>query len=140
MPSSKRKAVAPPKGPTAKQQQLEQLPLLKKPLEVVGEKLVNFPGSFWEGRMTAEENIATTQAEYLANAQVRADEGFDSLTQATTHAPQTPSRSSTPTATINEAQALAVAMGNREAGGNLVGCGEAGLRLVPTAKSQLCTS
>ena len=54
MPSSKRKAVAPPKGPTAKQQQLEQLPLLKKPLEVVGEK-VNFPGSFWEGRMTAEE-------------------------------------------------------------------------------------
>ena len=54
MPSSKRKAVAPPKGPTAKQQQLEQLPLLKKPLEVVGEK-VNFPGLFWEGRMTAEE-------------------------------------------------------------------------------------
>ena len=33
-----------------------------------------------------EENIATTQAEYLANAQVRADEGFDSLTQAATHA------------------------------------------------------
>jgi len=54
MPSSKRKAVAPPKGPTAKQQQLEQLPLLKKPLEVVGTP-INFPGSFWEGRMTAEE-------------------------------------------------------------------------------------
>ena len=33
-----------------------------------------------------EENIATTQAEYLANAQVRADEGFDSLTQAAGHA------------------------------------------------------
>ena len=33
-----------------------------------------------------EENIATTQAEYLANAQIRADEGFDSLTQAAFHA------------------------------------------------------
>ena len=42
---SKRKAVAPPKGPTAKQQLIEQLPLLMKPLEVVGKK-VNFPGSF----------------------------------------------------------------------------------------------
>ena len=33
-----------------------------------------------------EENIATTQAKYLVNAQVRADEGFDSLTQAAGHA------------------------------------------------------
>ena len=33
-----------------------------------------------------KENIATTQAEYLANAQIRADEGHDSLTQAAIHA------------------------------------------------------
>ena len=33
-----------------------------------------------------EENIATTQAECLANAQIKADEGFDSLTQAAFHA------------------------------------------------------
>ena len=32
-----------------------------------------------------EENVATTQAEYLANAQIRADQGFDSLTHAAAH-------------------------------------------------------
>ena len=32
------------------------------------------------------ENIATTQAEYLANAQVRADQGFGPWHEAATHA------------------------------------------------------
>ena len=36
------------------QQQLEQLPLIKKPLEIIGE-YVNVPGAFWEGRMSAAE-------------------------------------------------------------------------------------
>ena len=54
MPSSKRKSVSLPKGPSAKQQQLEQLPLLKKPLELIGTNL-KVPGAFWEGRMTDEE-------------------------------------------------------------------------------------
>ena len=43
---------APPKSTT--QKQLEQLPLLKKPLEQIG-KQIKIPGSFWEGTMTAEE-------------------------------------------------------------------------------------
>ena len=33
-----------------------------------------------------EENIATTQAEYLANAEIRADQGFGSLHEASAHA------------------------------------------------------
>ena len=50
---SKRKAVAaPPRSAT--QQKLEQLPLLKKPLEHVGTQ-IKVPGSFWQGRMSAEE-------------------------------------------------------------------------------------
>ena len=49
-PKAKRKSVDPPKGPSAKQQQLEQLSLIKKPLELVGTN-VKVPGAFWEGRM-----------------------------------------------------------------------------------------
>ena len=37
--SPKRKSFAAPQGPSAKQQQLEKLPLLKKPLEQVGSAL-----------------------------------------------------------------------------------------------------
>ena len=48
--SPKRKSVAAPKGPPAKQQQLEKLPLLKKPLEQIGSK-IKVPGAFWEGRI-----------------------------------------------------------------------------------------
>ena len=55
--SPKRKSVAAPKGPSAKQQQLEKLPLLKKPLELVGSN-IKVPGAFWEGRMTDEEKAA----------------------------------------------------------------------------------
>ena len=44
---------APAKG-KAKQQQLEQLPLIKKPLELIGE-YINVPGAFWQGRMSAAE-------------------------------------------------------------------------------------
>ena len=53
MPSSKRKSTA---QPVAKQQhqQLEQLPVLKKPLEQIGKQL-GVPGKYWEGRMTADE-------------------------------------------------------------------------------------
>ena len=36
--------------------------------------------------LAVEENVATTQAEYLANAQTKADDGFDSLTEAAVHA------------------------------------------------------
>ena len=36
------------------QQQLEIMPLLKKPLELVG-STVNVPGKFWEGTMTRAE-------------------------------------------------------------------------------------
>ena len=43
---------AAPKSTT--QKQLDQLPLLKKPLEQIG-KQIKIPGSFWEGTMTAEE-------------------------------------------------------------------------------------
>ena len=44
------------KSSTSKQQQLvvEQYPLLKKPLDQLGKQL-KVPGSFWEGRMSAEE-------------------------------------------------------------------------------------
>ena len=51
MPSSKRKSTA---QPVAKQQQLEQLPVLKKPLEQIGKQL-GVPGKYWKGRMTADE-------------------------------------------------------------------------------------
>ena len=53
MPSSKRKSPL----PVAKQQQLEQLPVLKKPLEQIGKqsKQLGVPGKYWEGRMTAAE-------------------------------------------------------------------------------------
>ena len=39
------------KGKAPMQQQLEQLPLIKKPLELIGE-YINVPGAFWQGRMT----------------------------------------------------------------------------------------
>ena len=45
---------APPKGKSAQQAQLEQLPLIRKPLEIVGDA-INVPGSFWRGRMSAAE-------------------------------------------------------------------------------------
>ena len=45
---------AAPKGKAPIQQQLEQLPLIKKPLELIGDH-VNVPGAFWEGRMSAAE-------------------------------------------------------------------------------------
>ena len=53
---SKRKSTAPP-AKAAKQQQLEQLPLLKKPLELVGTQ-IKVPGSYWQGRMSAAEKEA----------------------------------------------------------------------------------
>ena len=42
------------KGKALMQQQLEQLPLIKKPLELIGE-YINVPGTFWQGRMSAAE-------------------------------------------------------------------------------------
>ena len=54
---SKRKSTAPPAKAT-KQQQLEQLPLLKKPLELVGTQIKQVPGSYWKGRMSAAEKEA----------------------------------------------------------------------------------
>ena len=36
------------------QQQLEQLPLIKKPLEIIG-MYINVPGAYWQGRMSATE-------------------------------------------------------------------------------------
>ena len=44
------------KQPAKKQQPitLHALPLLKKPLEQIG-KQINVPGSYWEGRMSADE-------------------------------------------------------------------------------------
>jgi len=38
----------------AQQQKLAALPLIKKPLSLVGTQ-IKVPGSFWEGMMTAEE-------------------------------------------------------------------------------------
>ena len=45
---------AQPKGKTPQQQQIDQLPLLKKPLEQIGLQ-IKVPGAFWEGRMSDEE-------------------------------------------------------------------------------------
>ena len=45
------------KGKAPLQQQLEQLQLIKKPLEIIGE-YVNVPGTFWIGRMSAAEKEA----------------------------------------------------------------------------------
>ena len=45
---------APAKGKAPMQQQLEQLPLIKKPLEIIGVE-IKVPGAFWEGRMSAAE-------------------------------------------------------------------------------------
>ena len=42
------------KGKAAKQTQLEQLPLLKKPIELIGTQ-IKVPGAYWAGRMSAEE-------------------------------------------------------------------------------------
>ena len=42
------------KRTSANQKQLETYPLLKKPLEMIGKK-IEFPGSFWQGSMTAVE-------------------------------------------------------------------------------------
>ena len=46
----------PRKKASAQQQRLavEQFPLIKKPLDHLGKQL-DVPGSFWKGRMTAEE-------------------------------------------------------------------------------------
>ena len=43
---------------TKKQQPITELalPLLKKPLEQIG-KQINVPGSYWEGRMSADERV-----------------------------------------------------------------------------------
>ena len=48
--------MAPKRKVTKKQQPITELalPLLKKPLEQIG-KQINVPGSFWSGRMSAEE-------------------------------------------------------------------------------------
>ena len=54
MPPKRGRPAAPPKGKTAQQTQLEQLPLLKKPLELVGQT-INVPGAYWQGRMSATE-------------------------------------------------------------------------------------
>ena len=46
-----------PKRPGSKQQQqlnVDQYPLLKKPMEHLGKQL-NVPGSFWQGRMSEHE-------------------------------------------------------------------------------------
>ena len=45
---------APPKGKSGQQAQLEQLPLIKRPLELVGQT-INVPGAYWHGRMSAAE-------------------------------------------------------------------------------------
>ena len=42
------------------QQQLEQMPLIKKLLELIGME-IKVPGAFWEGRMSAAEK----QAQYV---------------------------------------------------------------------------
>ena len=49
-----KKRVAPSLGTAQKQAQLQALPLIKKPIELIG-KTIKVPGSFWEGRMTADE-------------------------------------------------------------------------------------
>ena len=61
---------AAPKSTT--QKQLDQLPLLKKPLEQIG-KQIKIPVSFWEGTMTAEEKALEyfCRARFLCYAQVR---------------------------------------------------------------------
>ena len=41
------------KGKAPLQQQLEQMPLIKKPLELIGE-YINVPGAFWQGNGAAE--------------------------------------------------------------------------------------
>ena len=48
--------MAPKRKASKKQQPITELalPLLKKPLEQIG-KQINVPGSFWSGRMSAEE-------------------------------------------------------------------------------------
>jgi len=46
-----KKRVAPSLGTAQKQAQLQALPLIKKPIELIG-KTIKVPGSFWEGRMT----------------------------------------------------------------------------------------
>ena len=54
MPPKRGRPTAAAKGKAPMQQQLEQLPLIKKPLELIGDH-VNVPGAFWEGRMSAAE-------------------------------------------------------------------------------------
>jgi hypothetical protein len=57
MPAKRGRPAAPPKGKTALQSQIEQLPLIKKPLELVGDS-INVPGAYWKGRMSAAEKEA----------------------------------------------------------------------------------
>ena len=52
MPPKRGRPTAAAKGKAPIQQQL--LPLIKKPLELIGDH-VNVPGAFWEGRMSAAE-------------------------------------------------------------------------------------
>ena len=49
-----RAAAAPPKRKGAMQSQLNQLPLLKKPSELIGTQ-IKVPGAYWDGRMSDEE-------------------------------------------------------------------------------------
>jgi len=98
------------KQPAAQQQKLAMLPLVKKPLSLIGTQ-IKVPGAFWEGMMTAEErstlylcnvpplqplplllkqlieeNIAKTQVEVIANCWKWAEEGHDTLTEAAKNA------------------------------------------------------
>ena len=51
-----KKRVAASLGTAQKQAQLQALPLIKKPIELIG-KTIKVPGSYWEGRMTADDKI-----------------------------------------------------------------------------------
>ena len=54
MGRGQKRAFAASLGTAQRQAQLQTLPLIKKPIEQIG-KSIKVPGSFWEGRMTAEE-------------------------------------------------------------------------------------
>ena len=52
-----KKRMAASLGMAQKQAQLQALPLIKTPIELIG-KTIKVPGSYWEGRMTADESLA----------------------------------------------------------------------------------
>ena len=62
MPPKRGRPTAAAKGKAPMQQQLEQLPLIKKPLELIGTE-IKVPGAFWEGRMSAAEMQAQVHME-----------------------------------------------------------------------------